>query len=124
VIALHSTVPFEEQQPVFEPAPPGQCKVILATNIAESSVTISDAIAVIDCGRVKELRYDPQRRMSVLDTVAASRASATQVHACRAATLPPCALLDAALCHIGCSCPPTVCGMVGWPLWSVCLCRW
>jgi hypothetical protein len=30
---------------------------------------ISDAVAVIDCGRVKELRYDPQRRMSVLDTV-------------------------------------------------------
>eukprot|EP00038_Savillea_parva_P008090 m.174636 g.174636 ORF g.174636 m.174636 type:complete len:1486 (+) comp13861_c0_seq1:211-4668(+) len=78
VIQLHSSVPFEEQQPVFEPAPDGQVKVILATNIAESSVTISDAVAVVDCGRVKELRYDAPRRMSVLDTVAASRASATQ----------------------------------------------
>jgi len=71
-------IPFEDQQPVFEPAPPGQVKVILATNIAESSVTISDAVAVIDCGRVKELRYDTHRRMSVLDTVLASQASATQ----------------------------------------------
>lgn len=56
VIQLHSSVPFEDQQPVFEPSPPGKVKVILATNIAESSVTISDAVAVVDAGRVKELR--------------------------------------------------------------------
>lgn len=56
VIQLHSSVPFEAQQPVFDPPPPGEVKVILATNIAESSVTIPDAVAVVDCGRVKELR--------------------------------------------------------------------
>lgn len=78
IIQLHSSVPFEEQQPIFEPAEPGKVKVILATNIAESSVTISDAVAIIDCGRVKEMRYDADRRMSVLDTHPASLASSTQ----------------------------------------------
>lgn len=78
VIALHSTVPHSEQQAAFEPAPPGVTKIILATNIAESSVTIDDAVAVVDCGRVKELNYNPHRRMSTLDTSLASQASATQ----------------------------------------------
>eukprot|EP00041_Stephanoeca_diplocostata_P007906 m.113547 g.113547 ORF g.113547 m.113547 type:complete len:1630 (+) comp17088_c0_seq1:99-4988(+) len=78
VIALHSTVPQGEQQAAFEPAPPGVTKIILATNIAESSVTIDDAVAVVDCGRVKELNYNPHRRMSTLDTLLASQASATQ----------------------------------------------
>jgi HrpA-like RNA helicase len=68
VLPLHSSLTSEEQQRVFAPAPPGKIKIILATNIAESSVTISDVIAVVDSGKVKEMRYDPIKRMSLLET--------------------------------------------------------
>jgi ATP-dependent RNA helicase DHX57 len=47
---------------------------VLATNIAETAVTIDDVAFVIDTGRMKENRYDPQRRMSSLDDVPVSRA--------------------------------------------------
>ena len=78
VLPLHSTLTAEEQQRIFEPAPLGTMKVIVSTNIAESSVTIPDAIAIVDSGKVKELHYDPSRRMSELGTHYASTASATQ----------------------------------------------
>ena len=78
VLPLHSTLTAEEQQRIFEPAPLGTMKVIVSTNIAESSVTIPDAIAIVDSGKVKELHYDPGRRMSELGTHYASTASATQ----------------------------------------------
>lgn len=55
-----------EQQQVFEPAPPGQRRIILATNIAETSVTIPDVVYVVDTGRVKEKRYDSARHLSSL----------------------------------------------------------
>lgn len=63
---LHSTVPLAEQQVIFEPPPSGVRRVILATNIAETSVTIPDVVFVVDAARVKELRYDPERHMSSL----------------------------------------------------------
>jgi small subunit ribosomal protein S24e len=63
---LHSTVPVSEQQAVFEPAKPGVRRIILATNIAETSITIPDVVYVVDTGRVKEKRYDPARHMSSL----------------------------------------------------------
>jgi len=47
---LHSTVPREEQEAAFAPPPKGKCKVILSTNIAESSVTIPDVLYVVDAG--------------------------------------------------------------------------
>ena len=53
-------------------------KVVMATNIAETSITIDDVVFVIDCGRVKEMRYDGARRMASLETVWVSRASARQ----------------------------------------------
>ena len=44
ILSLHSTVPQDDQQKIFEPAADGQVKIILATNIAESSVTIDDVL--------------------------------------------------------------------------------
>lgn len=52
---LHSHVPKDEQQAAFHKAPPPLVKVVLSTNIAESSVTISDVIYVVDSCRVKQL---------------------------------------------------------------------
>ncbi|KAH9835555.1 P-loop containing nucleoside triphosphate hydrolase protein [Rhodofomes roseus] len=63
---LHSTVPIAEQQAVFEPPPEGVRRIILATNIAETSVTIPDVVYVVDTARVKEQRYDPERHISSL----------------------------------------------------------
>ena len=78
VIPLHSTIPQEEQQKVFIPAPDGVVKVILATNIAESSVTINDVLAVVDSGLVREMSWNAESGMSTMGTVGTSRASATQ----------------------------------------------
>ena len=63
---LHSTIPAAEQRQVFTPPPKGVRRIILATNIAETSITIPDVVYVVDAGRVKEIRYDPERHMSSL----------------------------------------------------------
>ncbi|KAH7930973.1 P-loop containing nucleoside triphosphate hydrolase protein [Leucogyrophana mollusca] len=63
---LHSTIPLAEQQVIFEPPPQGVRRIILATNIAETSVTIPDVVYVVDAAKVKEQRYDPDRHMSSL----------------------------------------------------------
>ncbi|KAK4048803.1 hypothetical protein OIV83_004569 [Microbotryomycetes sp. JL201] len=63
---LHSTVPLAEQQAVFEPPPAGVRRVVLSTNIAETSVTIPDVVYVVDTAKCKEKRYDPELRLSQL----------------------------------------------------------
>ncbi|EIN13744.1 P-loop containing nucleoside triphosphate hydrolase protein [Punctularia strigosozonata HHB-11173 SS5] len=63
---LHSTVPLSEQQVIFEPPPAGIRRIILSTNIAETSITIPDVVYVVDTGKIKEQRYDPERHMSSL----------------------------------------------------------
>ena len=63
---LHSTIPVAEQQAIFEPPPEGVRRIILATNIAETSVTIPDVVYVVDTARIKEQRFDPERHISSL----------------------------------------------------------
>lgn len=78
VLPLHSTLPKEQQKQVFQKAPAGKVKVILGTNIAESSITIQDISIVLDSGLQRELTYNPRRRMSSLDTVWISTSNAIQ----------------------------------------------
>ena len=63
---LHSSIPVAEQQIIFDPPPVGVRRIIIATNIAETSVTIPDVVYVVDTAKVKEKRYDPTRHMSSL----------------------------------------------------------
>lgn len=63
---LHSTIPLADQQVVFEPPPAGVRRIILATNIAETSITIPDVVYVVDTAKIKEQQYDPERHMSSL----------------------------------------------------------
>ena len=65
---LHSSIPLAEQQAIFEPPAEGVRRIILATNIAETSITIPDVVYVIDTAKIKEQRYDPERRISSLVT--------------------------------------------------------
>jgi pre-mRNA-splicing factor ATP-dependent RNA helicase DHX15/PRP43 len=78
VLPLYSTLPPQEQQRVFRPARPGERKIVVATNIAETSVTIDGIAYVVDPGFVKQARYQPDRRMSALLVVPTSQAAATQ----------------------------------------------
>jgi HrpA-like RNA helicase len=67
-----------EQKRVFLSPPKGKRKVIAATNVAETSITIEDVVAVIDTGRVKETSYDPKDNMVRLQEVWASQAACKQ----------------------------------------------
>ena len=78
VLPLHSQVASSEQRRVFRRPPPGVTKVILATNIAETSLTIDDVVFVIDTGRVREKTFDAYTGCSSLAPVWVSRASARQ----------------------------------------------
>ncbi|XP_071927567.1 pre-mRNA-splicing factor ATP-dependent RNA helicase DEAH10 isoform X3 [Coffea arabica] len=75
---IFSSLPSEKQMKVFMPAPPGFRKVILATNIAETSVTIPGIRYVIDSGVVKARIYDADAGIESLDIVKTSKAQALQ----------------------------------------------
>ncbi|ORY50994.1 P-loop containing nucleoside triphosphate hydrolase protein [Rhizoclosmatium globosum] len=76
VCPIYSTLPTEKQAEIFEPTPPGVRKVVLATNIAETSLTIDGIVYVIDPGFVKQKSFNPKTGMESL--VVASRAAANQ----------------------------------------------
>ncbi|KAH0065734.1 hypothetical protein KCU60_g21808, partial [Aureobasidium melanogenum] len=78
VYPLHSTFSSEEQQAAFQVPPPGMRKIVLATNIAETGITIPDVTAVIDTGKHKEMRFDERRQLSRLIQSFISRANAKQ----------------------------------------------
>ncbi|XP_020268965.1 pre-mRNA-splicing factor ATP-dependent RNA helicase DEAH10 [Asparagus officinalis] len=75
---IYSSLPSEQQMNVFKPAPSGSRKVILATNIAETSVTIPGIKYVIDPGLVKARSYNPVTGMESLIIIPTSKAQALQ----------------------------------------------
>uniref|UniRef100_A0A7S1Q4S2 RNA helicase n=1 Tax=Alexandrium catenella TaxID=2925 RepID=A0A7S1Q4S2_ALECA len=78
VMPLHSQVSKEQQSEIFEPPPKGIRKIVLTTNIAEASITVEGTEFVIDCGRAKEVSYDPYLKVGTLTTSWISQASAKQ----------------------------------------------
>ncbi|WP_338579939.1 ATP-dependent helicase HrpB [Pseudomonas sp. ML2-2023-6] len=75
---LHGELDLNQQRAAIDPAPPGKRKVVLATNIAETSITIDGVRVVIDAGLERVPRFDPRSSMTRLDTQRISKASATQ----------------------------------------------
>lgn len=78
VLPLYSLLPTKEQMRVFEPPPEGSRMVILATNVAETSLTIPGIRYVFDCGRSKERRYDRNTGVQTFEVGWISKASASQ----------------------------------------------
>lgn len=78
VLPLHSLLSPDEQKKVFNRAPPQKRKVICATNIAETSITVEDVTVVIDSLRVKEMSYDSLNECSVLEEKFISKAASKQ----------------------------------------------
>ena len=76
---LLGNLPFAEQQLAIRPeAQKNMRKIVLATAIAETSLTIQDVRVVVDCGRARRARYDPEKGLQRLVTERVSKAEATQ----------------------------------------------
>ena len=78
VLPIYSALPSEVQSRVFEPSDPGSRKVVIATNIAETSLTIDGIVYVIDPGFVKQKAYDPKLGMDSLIVTPIAQAQAKQ----------------------------------------------
>ncbi|XP_028304104.1 putative ATP-dependent RNA helicase DHX57 [Gouania willdenowi] len=78
VYPLHSSLSNEEQKAIFSRPPDGVTKIIISTNIAETSITIDDVVYVIDSGKMKEKTYDASKCMESLEDSWVSRANAMQ----------------------------------------------
>ncbi|KFY56956.1 hypothetical protein V497_05871 [Pseudogymnoascus sp. VKM F-4516 (FW-969)] len=78
ILPVYSALPTEMQSKIFDPAPPGSRKVVIATNIAETSITIDHVYYVIDPGFAKQNAYDPKLGMDSLVVTPISQAQARQ----------------------------------------------
>uniref|UniRef100_A0A8K9WKQ5 RNA helicase n=1 Tax=Oncorhynchus mykiss TaxID=8022 RepID=A0A8K9WKQ5_ONCMY len=78
IIPLHSLMPTVTQTSVFKRPPPGVRKIVIATNIAETSITIDDVVFVIDGGKIKETHFDTQNNISTMTAEWVSLANAKQ----------------------------------------------
>eukprot|EP00105_Crassostrea_gigas_P035389 XP_019919537.1 PREDICTED: ATP-dependent RNA helicase DEAH12, chloroplastic-like [Crassostrea gigas] len=78
ILPLHGKLQTDEQKLVFKDSPIGRRKIVLATNVAETSVTIPGIKYVVDTGAVKELSYDPRKKVSALRVVKITKSSADQ----------------------------------------------
>jgi ATP-dependent RNA helicase DHX8/PRP22 len=97
ILPVYAALPSEMQSRIFDPAPPGARKVVIATNIAETSITIDGIYYVIDPGFSKQNAYDPKLGMDSLivtvriqfsirkadPTAHISSASTTESRSCR-----------------------------------------
>ncbi|NLA67421.1 MAG: ATP-dependent helicase HrpB [Gammaproteobacteria bacterium] len=78
VLELHGDLPVEAQARILAPAPDARRRVVLATNVAESSVTLPGGRVVVDSGLAREPRHDPNSGFGRLDVVRIAQASADQ----------------------------------------------
>ncbi|XP_044288660.1 ATP-dependent DNA/RNA helicase DHX36 [Varanus komodoensis] len=78
IIPLHSLMPTVNQTQVFKKTPPGVRKIVIATNIAETSITIDDVVYVIDGGKIKETHFDTQNNISTMAAEWVSKANSKQ----------------------------------------------
>jgi len=78
VVALYGALDKETQDRAIEPAPVGRRKVVLATSVAETSLTIQGVRVVVDCGLSRVPRFEPSSGLTRLATVRVSRSSAEQ----------------------------------------------
>ncbi|KAG8498627.1 hypothetical protein CXB51_005193 [Gossypium anomalum] len=78
ILPLHGSLPPEMQVRVFSPPPPNCRRFIVATNIAETSLTVDGVVYVIDSGYVKQRQYNPATGMYSLDVVQISKVQANQ----------------------------------------------
>ncbi|KAJ2684597.1 helicase [Coemansia sp. RSA 1285] len=78
VLPLHSALAAGEQRRVFGAPPRGMRKVVVATNVAETGITVADIGFVVDAGRARVVRFDHRTRIARLVTVFCSQAAATQ----------------------------------------------
>eukprot|EP01065_Artemidia_motanka_P034097 TRINITY_DN4125_c0_g1_i1.p1 TRINITY_DN4125_c0_g1~~TRINITY_DN4125_c0_g1_i1.p1 ORF type:complete len:1102 (+),score=377.59 TRINITY_DN4125_c0_g1_i1:59-3364(+) len=78
ILQLHGSMTPEQQCRVFRPPPPGRRKIVLATNVAETSITVSDVVYVVDTGKLKERRWSPGNSLASLKEVQISMSNARQ----------------------------------------------
>lgn len=78
IVPLFGALDAAEQDRAVDPAPPGKRKVVLATSIAETSLTIEGVRVVVDCGLARVPRFEPDVGLTRLETVRVSRAAADQ----------------------------------------------
>jgi pre-mRNA-splicing factor ATP-dependent RNA helicase DHX16 len=78
ICPIYSNLPSDMQAKIFEPAPPGGRKVVIGTNIAETSLTIDGICYVIDIGFCKQKSYNPKTGMESLIVTPISKAAANQ----------------------------------------------
>jgi len=78
VLPLHGSMPTTSQRQIFERPPKDIRKIVLATNIAETSITIDDVVYVVDCGKAKEKTYDVVNKLACLLPTWISRAAVKQ----------------------------------------------
>lgn len=78
IYPLHSTIASEDQEAAFLVPPAGTRKIVLATNIAETGITIPDVTCVVDTGKHREMRFDERRQLSRLLETFISKANAKQ----------------------------------------------
>ncbi|KAI8824273.1 P-loop containing nucleoside triphosphate hydrolase protein [Fimicolochytrium jonesii] len=77
-IPLHGNLSSMDQLRVFKRPDDGAVKIVIATNVAETSITVDDVVCVIDTGKMKETRYDPAKGMASLEECWVSKANAMQ----------------------------------------------